>query len=126
MNLFLFLGLGQNQKLIYLRYVNLSFCFSISSFKCWLNLVRRRTSFFSFIISPIITTANTRTRMDMKGKEFMYHWVFSFSFFSSCLNCHPSRMGKKNRIIHPTSRSATAHSKCCISHSRVNHSIIFC
>jgi hypothetical protein len=26
----------------------------------------------------------------------------------------------------PTKRSATAHSKCCISHSRVNHSIVYC
>lgn len=52
------------------------------------------------------------------------HDSFHFSFFASCLNCQPRRIGKKNRIRQPIANRPTAHSKFLISHSRVNHSMV--
>ena len=95
---------------------------SMSCFKCRVNLVSFLNSFLNLIISLIKTNEKISTRMDMMGKASMGHFICSF--FASCLNCHPSRTGKKKRMMQPIANRPTAHSKFFMSHSRVNHSIL--
>ena len=94
---------------------------SMSCFKCRVNLVSFLNSFLNLIISLIKTNEKIRIRMDMIGNASIDHFICSF--FASCLNCHPSRIGKKKRMMQPIANRPTAHSKFLMSHSKVNHSI---
>ena len=93
-----------------------SFCMYFISFVSFLN------SFFNFIVSKTSIVANMITRIDIKGNVFIAQ--FFLLPFASFLSCHPSRIGKKKRIMQPKINRATAHSKLFISHSKVNHFII--
>ena len=118
-NLFTQSSLCQKEKCIYFSF-GTAFNFSMSSCMCLVSLVNFLSSFFSRIISLISTNANSNTRKDMNGRTSIDHFSSSFA---SCFNCHPRRIGKNKRIIHPIARSPTAHSRFIMSHSRVSQSI---
>ena len=113
--------LNQKEKYNYFPWIfafNLSksFCMYFISFVSFLN------SFFNFIVSKTSIVANMIIRIDIKGNVSIAQ--FFLLPFASFFSCHPSRIGKKKRIMQPKIKRATAHSKLFISHSKVNHSII--